>query len=297
MKIFAPSYYENFRCIAGKCQHNCCIGWEIDIDTDTLDYYRSLNNDFGNEIMKNISIGDVPHFKLTENDRCPFLNQKGLCDIFSNLGEGALCQICSDHPRFKNYYDTRVEFGLGLCCEAAAEIILNNKRKFSLVVIDDDDSQEFDNQTEADLLFMRDSLFELLNKELSFSDKVTTIIEKYELVFKNIQTEYWRDIFLNLERLDNSWDVALYKLKNKESFLLEHNDVELSNILNYFIYRHFINISLEFDVSLALKFCILSCYIISGILDSKDELPNIARMYSSEIEYSDENIYEIIKAL
>lgn len=297
MKIFAPSYYKDFKCIADKCKHNCCIGWEIDIDTDTLEYYRSLNNDLGNEIMKNISLEDVPHFKLTANDRCPFLNEKGLCKIISNLGEGALCQICTDHPRFKNYYDTRIEFGLGLCCEAATEIILNNKENFSLVVIGEDDSQEFDNQAETNLLFIRDSLFELLNTELSFCDKVAAIIEKYELVFKNIKTEYWCDIYENLERLDNSWDTALRKLKNKESFSIEQSDFELSNILNYFIYRHFINISLEFDVSLALKFCILSCFIISEISDSKDELSNTARMYSSEIEYSDENIYEIIKAL
>ena len=83
MKIFAPSYYKDFKCIADKCKHNCCIGWEIDIDTDTLEYYRSLNNDLGNEIMKNISLEDVPHFKLTANDRCPLLNEKGLCKIIS----------------------------------------------------------------------------------------------------------------------------------------------------------------------------------------------------------------------
>ena len=32
MKIIAPNYYPAFRCIADKCRHSCCIGWEIDID-------------------------------------------------------------------------------------------------------------------------------------------------------------------------------------------------------------------------------------------------------------------------
>ena len=27
-----PDYYPEFRCSASACKHNCCIGWEIDID-------------------------------------------------------------------------------------------------------------------------------------------------------------------------------------------------------------------------------------------------------------------------
>lgn len=42
MVFRVPSYYKNFRCIADKCPDNCCRGWEIDIDEDTLDYYKDL---------------------------------------------------------------------------------------------------------------------------------------------------------------------------------------------------------------------------------------------------------------
>ena len=31
-----PSYYRQFRCIGSDCTDNCCIGWEIDIDPETL---------------------------------------------------------------------------------------------------------------------------------------------------------------------------------------------------------------------------------------------------------------------
>ena len=34
MRIIAPDYYREFHCIADKCRHSCCIGWEIDIDAD-----------------------------------------------------------------------------------------------------------------------------------------------------------------------------------------------------------------------------------------------------------------------
>ena len=36
MKLRIPSYYEEFSCIADKCKDNCCIGWEIDIDEETI---------------------------------------------------------------------------------------------------------------------------------------------------------------------------------------------------------------------------------------------------------------------
>ena len=40
--MLTPDYYNKFTCIADKCPDNCCRGWEIDIDEDTLDYYKDL---------------------------------------------------------------------------------------------------------------------------------------------------------------------------------------------------------------------------------------------------------------
>ena len=54
MKIYAPNYYNAFKCIADKCNHSCCVGWEIDIDNKTLDYYKNVEGDFGNKLRKNI---------------------------------------------------------------------------------------------------------------------------------------------------------------------------------------------------------------------------------------------------
>ena len=40
MKLFAPEYYKDFVCIADRCKHSCCVGWEIDVDKDTLEKYK-----------------------------------------------------------------------------------------------------------------------------------------------------------------------------------------------------------------------------------------------------------------
>ena len=45
MQVF-PDYYKKFKCIASKCEHNCCIGWEIDIVGRTADYYKSVEGEF-----------------------------------------------------------------------------------------------------------------------------------------------------------------------------------------------------------------------------------------------------------
>ena len=57
-----PDYYDKFRCIASKCKHNCCIGWEIDIDENTLSYYNSVTGDFSKRLKDNIELSDTPHF-------------------------------------------------------------------------------------------------------------------------------------------------------------------------------------------------------------------------------------------
>ena len=40
--IRRPAYYKAFRCIGSDCTENCCIGWEIDVDEDSLAYYETV---------------------------------------------------------------------------------------------------------------------------------------------------------------------------------------------------------------------------------------------------------------
>ena len=133
MREFKPSYYDSFSCIANKCKHNCCIGWEIDIDADTLEKYANCSTAFGKRLQENISLNGDAHFILSESERCPFLNKDNLCDIIINMGDDALCQICSDHPRFVNEFSDREEIGIGMCCEEAARIILSYPKKVYLI--------------------------------------------------------------------------------------------------------------------------------------------------------------------
>ena len=47
MKLYAPKYYNEFKCIADKCTHSCCVGWEIDMILIMFDFlvnYLILKN-------------------------------------------------------------------------------------------------------------------------------------------------------------------------------------------------------------------------------------------------------------
>ena len=130
MKTFAPNYYEKFRCIAGECRHSCCIGWDVYIDEETLEKYKTLGGETGKRVRAHLCRKeDGVCFEMCESGRCPMLNERGLCDIILANGEGYISEICTEHPRFYNFFSDRTEVGLGLSCEEAARIMLSQKEK------------------------------------------------------------------------------------------------------------------------------------------------------------------------
>ena len=126
MKLFAPKYYTQFRCIGGGCTKNCCIGWEIDVDNATMARYNALAGSDRAWILDSISKdGECPHFKLCDGERCANLRDDNLCSIIAECGEDMIPEICREHPRFYNIQPDRCEVGIGLACPSAAELILS----------------------------------------------------------------------------------------------------------------------------------------------------------------------------
>jgi len=109
MKIVKPDFYDHFHCLADRCHHSCCIGWEIDVDEESLSRYRKVTGAMGDLLQQHICCAEQPHFILGEGERCPFLEEDGLCKLIKELGEESLCDICREHPRFYNCFDQREE--------------------------------------------------------------------------------------------------------------------------------------------------------------------------------------------
>lgn len=268
MDIFAPSYYKDFKCTADKCEHNCCIGWEIDIDEKSLEFYK--NKPF---ISKHICTKSPAHFILDKNNRCPFLNKHNLCKIMKKYGEDALCQICSDHPRFINRFENFSEIGLGLTCEAAAKLILDND--FKLIKLCGSDYNLF-SQEEVDFINYRN----------------TCLKKGYEYFKVYLPKQSIAEIlsFLKgLERLDTNFDTLLESIPNQDKALSDiiiEDTAKANRLFSYFVFRHLYNYGIEI--------CVFCTYFIMA---SKQDIYEFARMFSSEIEYSDENIEKILQII
>lgn len=287
MKKIVPNYYEKFICIADRCRHNCCIGWEIDIDDDTLAYYDEIGGELGNKLRRSIALDPTPHFLLGKDERCPFLDQNNLCEIISELGECGLCQICADHPRFYNWVGNRLEVGLGLCCEAAAKLILTQKEPTLLLAASDE--QEILTPKEKEFLSKRRDVFNIIqDKSQPLKCRLLTIKKYFGLKKDDRSLSYWKSFFFSLERLDPAWDDYLMRLN--DHIQPQKWEDEFEKVAVYLIYRHY---TFENQTKETLHFILLSLRILQNIAESItdfEELTELTRLFSAEIEYSDENI-------
>lgn len=291
MKLIVPDYYTKFKCIADRCRHSCCVGWEIDIDEDTLSFYHSIGSDFGNDIISCIDMSETPHFRLGDNERCPFLDERNLCRIISVLGEDALCDICADHPRFRNFFDSRTEMGLGLCCEAAAEIILKNQESVRFITLEDD-GNEFIPDDEAEFFALREDITaSLQDRSMSFDERISCIDAHFGTELPKMSTRQLADIFSALERLDPEWDRFLDILRCSDQCRRALSDTVREQLMIYFIWRHLAESLYDGLLRERLAFCMLSVRLIDILTAlSGEDAAEIARMYSAEIEYSEENM-------
>ena len=269
MVTVVPDYYKNFRCIADKCRHSCCIGWEIDIDDDTLEMYKTTEGDLGRRLCENIvtEADGTSHFRLGEDERCPFLNNRNLCDIYTQLGPDGFCQICDDHPRFRNFYSDRTEIGLGLCCEAAAKLILSQKETSKLVCIENDGG-EFLFEDECDLLDLRDDIFDILqDRSKTVENRISGMLNFCGISLPQKSAAEWADVFLQLEMLDEKRNAMLAELKTAEETRLvmpqaEETETAFEQLAVHFVYRHLADSLDDGRLAERVKFAALSCKMI-----------------------------------
>ena len=123
--IYAPKYFDEFACRASACSDSCCrAGWEIPIDPESYDFYKSAGIDIDRNSYTDPD-GDRA-FLLREDRTCPYFRPDGLCEIYIKTG-GRLCEICAKYPRFFEEYDGFDEAGISVSCPTAAELILNRE--------------------------------------------------------------------------------------------------------------------------------------------------------------------------
>lgn len=302
MKTVMPDCCLDFACLAGACRHSCCLGWEIDIDDDALARYRAVPGELGQRLRSAIDEADgTAHFRLTPEERCPFLNRVGLCDLIIELGQDSLCQICADHPRFLHTLSGRTEVGFGLCCEAAGRLILGWHDPVNLVMVDDDGGGQAPDEEEAMLLTLRDGLIaRMQDRSLPFAERLTDLAQRCR--YPERPWHDWRDFLLTLERLDAAWADALVTLSDDPPPLDTRWDIPLEQLMVYLLFRHLPGALEDGDLAGRVRYCVLIAKLLQALLAARpasdlDTLIELCRLYSSEIEYSDVNADAILDEL
>lgn len=320
MKITVPEYFTQFKCIADKCRDSCCIGWQIDIDEPTMQKYADIDGDIGAEIAQKTSHG---YFSIDKNGRCAFLDEGGLCRIISALGEGYLCDICHEHPRYYGIGANGLEGGLGLGCEEAARIIssLNKKPHFveterCVHYYDEDEyasvSAYFRNEL-IDKIFVKDyfelagmyTAYAVLADEVAFDvsatrkeipiPKIVYTPDDGELTVKIY--ECMLDALRECEALCEEWRELLNKIPPVAPDNISQRFSKLRGILYYFTHRY-VREGVE-DMSLGARiiFALGATLIIGTMaenLECDDATVHAAVLFSKNIEYSTTNTSIII---
>ncbi len=141
LDVLKPSWYDRFQCKGGDCEYNCCQCWEISMSREEYRTWRKKKVVGRNAWHQTIEIfspdkktdTNYAKFILDEDNKCPMLTEKGLCQAQKDYGYAILSQTCQVFPRQTHRYLDQVECSMSLGCEKVLELLLEEKEGILLI--------------------------------------------------------------------------------------------------------------------------------------------------------------------
>ena len=205
--------YDSFKCIADKCRFTCCSGWDINIDINTYEKWNKENNKFKNMLNK-LNFVDENNIIVNKktSDSCPFLDDRGLCNIVKNNGDEYLSLTCKTFPRIENLFDGIKELTLSCSCPEVVDIIY----KIEEIILE---KHHNDDYTELPI-------------EMKIRDTIIHIIKEKDI---NIESKLLISYRMLLNILDNeeiTEEIVLDELRKYNNIILQEtleNNIEYNN--------------------------------------------------------------------
>ena len=213
------------------------------------------------------------------------------CRLILTLGEDALCDICAEHPRFYNFTGGREESGLGLCCEEVVRLLYSSDAPIGFIAEDDGEPDE-DSAEENEIYLLRGKILHTLaDRAHPLHQRMAAACALCGAEMPPLDMRRWAEFYSGLERMHKSWGAELDSLRSIYTFTVP-NLPRYERLASYFVYRHF-------ESPETLRFAMLSTAIVAALdsVSPPERHEENLRMYSEEIEYSDENIKIICDAL
>ena len=155
MKQVYPDFYPSFHCLAGACPDTCCKDWEVVVDREALEFYKTVSGALG-ERLRDAFVRQPDGercFRLNEEGKCVLLTADGLCPLQAAYGEKGLCKICASHPRFVEEYGATQEITLSISCPEAARLLLEHEGPIQFLTRDTEQTVDTPNTLDPERYF------------------------------------------------------------------------------------------------------------------------------------------------
>ncbi|WP_073089707.1 flagellin lysine-N-methylase [Selenomonas ruminantium] len=273
-----PDFYQNFCCKANRCQHTCCAGWEIDIDAATAARYQQLIGPLGEAIRQNIVVADGTwQFRLGAGERCPFLQEDGLCELIRRADESILCDICTNHPRFFVTLGDYELAGVGLSCEKSCELLLEDVGMLSL-------------RTETGEKLSLKELLQRLSLPVCDEDLC------YQTGLASEDADFVLACMQKTEPIDEAWTAQLAQLRVEGMAAEAVVPQVFDRIYQYILYRALEHVP-QYGLGTVLSYVQLNTDFIYLAYQLTGQLGESIRRWSEQIEYSTENVRILLDLL
>ena len=183
MKYLELETFNDFVCVGSECPFTCCGGgWNIFIDDDTDRYYRTVTGEMGDRLRNGIQRKNgKTSFVLDEHNNCPFLNKKGLCDIYLSLGEEHLSNTCKYYPRYAFRSGDIVFTGVSISCPEVSKFFLTHKEPLLIDFSEDETTTDCEELIEWSIFNWAVRVFTQAveiaqNRNLRIKDRMALII-------------------------------------------------------------------------------------------------------------------------
>ncbi len=240
---------DKFSCIGGDCKRTCCVGWDIGIDAGTNEFYQNFPGEFGDYLRKNLSETEKGiMIRMTDEQSCPFLDEKGLCRVYQNCGEEHMSNTCKVFPRVTKMIGKIKFWGISLSCEEALRIIYEEKEPLSLVC---DREEEINEELPGAILYTTWATELLQDREVPLCLSLGTVLYtgmnadrhlsekdsvRMSLILKETPT-----VLKQFQEIKETFDrKQLYQTAEKQIFQVVDTFCQIANVSDLYYSKYFL---------------------------------------------------------
>lgn len=129
LKEFA--YVNSFKCIADKCEDQCCSVWRVSINDEVIAKYKASAPELYDKVTNDDS---GPKFPLVNNSRaCVNLDQNKLCTVHNQYGSDFLPNTCYFYPRNLRHIGDDIIASATTSCPEITRLVLFSDDPFQIV--------------------------------------------------------------------------------------------------------------------------------------------------------------------